>query len=130
MMLLVKGNKIPRIIMKKLCLLALSIGLIACNSDTSQSSSADSLSTNTTWPYEIIGSVDIHDAGFSDSQYADWAIGSIVSGDDDILIMFDNRVLRAAGIGSEFNFSDPTTLLLGAPTDEYGESSYPVEAVQ
>ncbi len=118
--------------MKKTMLVLCLLCLFACGNErgTASSGSESGLASNTAWPYEVVGEVDIVDAGFGDSDYANWAVGSVVVNGEYISIDFETSVLEAAGIDSEFNFSNPATLNLGAPKKEYGELTYPVVEIK
>ena len=93
-------------------------------------SSAGSVASNTSWPYEVTGSVDIVDAGVADSDYASWAVGIVTVGGEELLVEFETSVLEQANIDLDFQFSEPTTLLLGKPNDKHGELSYPVKEIR
>lgn len=118
--------------MKKIVPIILSLFLAACGGDEIKNSPSgeSALAGNTRWPYEVVGEVDIIDAGFGDSDYANWAIGSVTVNGEEISIEFETLVLRSAGIGSEFNFSSPAKLMLGSPKQEYGMLTYPVVEIK
>lgn len=123
--------------MKKLILYVLVLLMLsACGSSEPESTSASGsavlseLSSNTSWPYEVTGTIYIDDAGVGDSDYANWALGSILVGSEHISIDFETPVLMAAGIDIDFHFSDPATLLLGEPKNEHGMLVYPVVEIK
>lgn len=120
--------------MRKNLILALALlSLVGCGdaSDSlSDSSPSSSLESNTIWPYMVSGEVDIVESGFDDSDYASWAIGTVSFDGVDILIEFDKPVLERAGIDSYFNFDNPTTLMIGAPKEQYGDLVYPVVEIK
>lgn len=115
--------------MKYVVVVFLTIALTACveeNSSMGSDSVGTSLANNTVWPYEVVGEIDIVDAGFGDSDVPSWAVGSIIIKDEELLIEFGSNVLRKAQIDADFAFSSPATLMLGKPRSEGGALIYPV----
>ena len=108
------------------------VSLFGCGngSESADSSAkASSLASNTVWPYTVTGTVDIIDSGVGDSDYANWAIGTISVGGEDMSIEFESSVLEQADIDLEFNFSNPATIQLGEPKKQYGELTYLVKKI-
>ncbi|MCY0966285.1 hypothetical protein [Parathalassolituus penaei] len=108
------------------------ISLLGCGESNESDNSSiknSAVSLNTALPRVVTGTVDIIDSGVGDSDYADWAIGTITVGDEDISITFDASVLEQAGIDLDFNFSDPATIELGEPEGQDGDLTYPVKKI-
>lgn len=109
--------------------------LSACGTNTPETATSThegisaKLLSNTSWPYEVSGTISILDAGVGDSDYANWAIGSITVDGEDISIDFETSVLMDAGVDLDFNFKEPTSIMLGEPKEEYGMFTYPVTKI-
>ena len=111
--------------------------LISCggegsgNGDASTSSLEKTLSANTTWPHEIVGVLDIVEAGgYDDSEYPAWAVGSLITADDEygVSISIGESVVSRAGIN--IDSGEEVRVWLEAPKKEFGVETFPVSRIQ
>ena len=89
------------------------------------------LAANKTWPYEMIGVLQIDEAGgYGDSDYPDFAFGSLVTDGDTwgIPISIGDGVVRQAEI--DIDSGKPVRVWLDTPQDEYGIKIYPVTKIR
>ena len=90
------------------------------------------LEANETWPYEVVGVLDIVEAGFDGtSDYADWAVGSIVNDETDefgIPIEIQGPVIKRGRI--DIDSGRPVKAWLEAPRTQYGIETYPVSRLE
>ena len=125
--------------MKKLIAIAAFLLLGACGDGGAPDDYGDvksalesALETNETWPYEAVGILEIVEAGFDDnSEYAAWAVGSLLTDDDDewgIMIEIGEGVAQKARI--DIDSGQKVRVWLGRPENKYGDTSYPVVRMQ
>ena len=90
------------------------------------------LESNTSWPYEAVGVLDIVEAGFDGtSEYAEWGVGSLLTDDDDewgISITLRQGVAEQARI--DIDSGEPVRVWLEAPVEEYGYTTYPISRME
>lgn len=119
--------------MKKIfALLILAILSTSC-SDSSHTPSESSvleqkLNSNSEWPFEVSGVLDIIEAGgYDESEYPAWAIGEFVQEGDDfgVLVHIKDNVAAAAKLNVDP--AKAVTVWLGSPEKEHGILTYPVE---
>ncbi len=123
--------------MKPFTALVLLLCLGACNKDeenlntVNQSNFTLDLNSNTTWPLEVKGNIDIYDVGVGDSEYGEYALAIMqVDGQSDaITLEFSSSILINNNMMLDFQFGDSASILIGAPSTNLGELSYPVIAV-
>ena len=86
------------------------------------------LAENQDWPYEAVGVLDIVEAGgFDESGYVEWAVGTLLTEDDDewgVMIEIKDGIAQRARI--DIDSGENVRVWLGAPSREYGVLSYPV----
>ena len=121
--------------MNRLALVSILTGLVACNGDTSSEFTGGgnleiALAANETWPYETVGILDIVEAGYGDSDAPAWAVGSLITDDDEygVSISIDGAVIARAGVN--IDSGEPVRVWLEAPTNEYGVDTYAVSRIQ
>ena len=121
--------------MNRFALIATLLGLVACSGEMgSETSTRGSLETaleaNSTWPYETVGILDIVEAGYGDSDSPEWAVGSLVTDNDEfgVLIKIEGAVIARAGI--KIDSGEKVRVWLEAPKNEYGETIYAVSKIQ
>ena len=121
--------------MRILVLTVMLFSLISCGggtqSETVRTGSLETvLEANDSWPYEVVGILDIVEAGFDDSDMPSWAVGSVVTDDDEfgVLIKIDGTVIARAGIN--IDSGEKIRVWLEAPKDEYGVTTYPVSKLE
>ena len=89
------------------------------------------LLANTAWPYEVVGVLDIVEAGFEDSEYADWAVGSLVTDETDEFGVQINIGRGVAAHGKiNIDSGERVKVWLEAPIPEYGVQTYPVSRIE
>ncbi len=123
--------------MKQLTALVLLLCLSACNDSNknlnviNNTSQTLDLNSNTAWPLEIKGDIDIYDVGIGDSDYGDYALAIMqVEGQSEpITLEFSSSILINNNMMLDFQFDDRAVVLIGAPSTDLGEISYPVIAV-
>jgi hypothetical protein len=89
------------------------------------------LEANTSWPYEVVGVLDIVEAGgYDDSDYPTWAVGSIVPDGEEwgVSIEIQGNVVSRARIN--IDSGKPVRAWLEAPKREYGIDTYPVSRIE
>ncbi len=99
--------------------------------DASVSSLEETLSANTVWPQEVVGVLDIVEAGgYGDSEYPSWAVGSLLTDDDDegISISIGEGVVSRARI--DIDSGKQVKVWLEAPKSEYGTKTFPISRIQ
>lgn len=125
--------------MKKLSLIVVFLVLVACSGGSGTSGSGSSvggnnleaiLASNNSWPYEVVGVLDIVEAGYGDSNEPEWAVGSIVTADDEwgVSIEIQGTVISRAGIN--IDSGKQVRAWLEAPKDDYGVNTYPVSRLE
>lgn len=120
--------------MTRLVLLLAFLALTACGGGTDSSPAANSLETtlaaNDSWPYEVVGVLDIVEAGYGDSDDPEWAVGSIVTDDDEwgVSIEIQGAVISRAGI--DIDSGKKVRAWLDAPHRNYGVDTYPVSRLE
>ena len=88
------------------------------------------LKANSTWPYAVVGVLDIVDAGFdSETGRVSWAAGAIVTDKDPdgVLIMIEEGAVRD---GIDIDSGKAIRAWLSEPTMEYGYPTYPVSKIE
>lgn len=88
------------------------------------------LKQNTSWPYQVVGVLDIVDAGFDpDTGRVSWAAGAIVTENDPdgVLIMIEEGAVRD---GIDIDSGKKVRAWLGEPNHEYGAPTYTVSRVE
>ena len=117
--------------------LSIIFALMACgDGDPGLDSMTDSsleatLKGNTQWPYELVGTLDIVEAGdYDDSNYPAWAVGSIITDADEwgVLINIGDGVVRKARIN--IDSGEKVRVWLEKPQMEDDELFYPVSKIQ
>ena len=120
--------------MNRFALVSILMGLVACGGDMDSATDAGNLeialAANETWPYETVGVLDIVEAGYGDSDSPEWAVGSLVTHDDEygVMISIEGPVIARAGIN--IDSGEPVRVWLEAPTNEYGVDTYAVSRIQ
>ena len=120
--------------MNRLALTSILLSLVACGGDMDSETGGGNLEialvANETWPYETVGILDIVEAGYGDSDSPEWAVGSLVTHDDEygVLISIEGAVIARAGI--DIDSGEPVRVWLEAPKKEYGVDSYTVSRIQ
>lgn len=125
--------------MNKLFLMLLCFVLVACSGGSGTSGADPSvdhgsleaiLAANDSWPYEIVGVLDIVEAGYGDSDEPEWAVGSIVTEHDvwGVAIEIPGAVISRAGIN--IDSGNAVRAWLDAPKDDYGVTTYPVSRLE
>lgn len=114
--------------------LLISLCVFACSEGgdgpSSQSALEAKLAANTDWPYEVVGTLDIIEAGgYENSEYPSWAVGSIVTAadPDGAMIEIGEGVVARARIN--IDSGNPVRVWLGKPKKEYGMLVYPVKRI-
>ena len=86
------------------------------------------LESNTDWPYETVGVLDIIEAGFDgNSEYAQWGVGSLLTDDDDewgVPITLEEGVAARARV--DIDSGQEVRVWLEPAREEHGFTSYPV----
>lgn len=122
--------------MKKLAVAMVVLALTACGGgdpdDAPEPGSLEAvLQSNSTWPYEATGVLDIVEAGFEDSEYAHWAVGFLLTDPGDefgIMIEITDGVAERAKI--DIDSGKTVRVWLEKPKTEYGELTYPVSRIE
>ena len=125
--------------MKKLVILLVATVLTGCGGgekvgDFGDTKSAleTALENNSSWPYEAVGVLDIVEAGFNDdSEYASWAVGSLLTEDDDewgISITIRDGVAAEARI--DIDSGEAVKVWLEAPVEEFGYLTFPISKIE
>ena len=86
---------------------------------------------NSSWPAERVGVLDIVEAGgYGDSEYPSWAVGMLVTHDDDIgiSIKIGEGVVSKARI--DVDSGNEVRVWLGAPVKEYGVFMFPITRIE
>ena len=113
------------------------IYLVSCGGESpgdlggGNSSLEKALLENTSWPIERVGVLDIVEAGgYGDSDYPSWAVGSLVTHDDDfgIGIKIGEGVISKAKI--DIDSGNEVRVWLNAPAKEYGAYTFPVTRIE
>jgi hypothetical protein len=121
--------------MHRLIFIFLVFGLSACSNDGGDSASTIGagleavLESNESWPYEAVGILDIVEAGYGETDDPEWAVGSLVTKDDEfgVSIEIDGNVISRAQIN--IDSGKPVRVLLEKPKMEYGVKTYPVSRI-
>ena len=120
-----------------LLIVPIAVGLVACGGDDAGSGSSAgnsleaTLAGNTQWPYELVGTLDIVEAGdFDESDYPAWAVGSVVTDTDEwgVLINIGPGVIRKAKVN--IDSGKKVRVWLEKPRKENGDLFYPVSKIQ
>ena len=120
--------------MKKLFLVGAALLLAACSGESGAPGSATNLEAvlqaNDTWPYEMVGVLDIVEAGYGDSDNPEWAVGSIITDDDEwgVQVEIQGNVISRAGIN--IDSGKPVRAWLEAPEEKYGVMTYAVSKLE
>lgn len=89
------------------------------------------LASNTQWPYELVGILDIVEAGdYDGSDYPDWAVGSVITDTDEwgVLINIGAGVVSKAKINIDSR--KKVRVWLEKPREKDGDLFYPVSKIQ
>ena len=111
--------------------MAVSLGACGGNDAGSGNSLEAMLASNTQWPYELVGTLDIVEAGdFDESDYPAWAVGSIVTDSDEwgVLINIGPGVIRKAKVN--IDSGKKVRVWLDKPRRENGDMFYPISKIQ
>lgn len=122
--------------MKSFALVLAMLLLAACGGGESYDAPApDSLEailqSNTAWPYEAVGVLDIVEAGFEESDYAQWAVGFLITDPSDefgIMIEITDGVAERARV--DIDSGERVRVWLEEPKTEYGELTYPITKIE
>ena len=121
--------------MRKLILVALVFGLAACGGATDSEGGGELqalLDANTTWPYEVVGVLEIVEAGgFDQSDYPTWAVGSLINDQTDeygIAIDIEGDVVPRARVN--IDSGRPVRAWLEAPKMQYGVKTYSISKLE
>ena len=114
---------------------AIALLLAACGGggmDSADSSNLEiRLAGNTTWPYELVGVLDIVEAGgYDDAGYPSWAVGNIVTDDDEwgVMIEIGEGVVSRAQIN--IDSGKKVRAWLEKPHKKYDVMTYPVSRIE
>ena len=121
---------------KIFCSLALALLLGACGagegiSDDYGGNLEILLAKNTEWPYEMVGILDIVEAGgYDDSDYPTWAVGNIITDDDEwgVMIEIGDGIVRQAEIN--IDSGEKVRVWLEKPHKKYDVLTYPVSRIE
>ena len=108
--------------------------LVACGESEERSdvSSLERLlETNESWPYEVVGVLDIVEAGgYEESEYPSWAVGMLTTDDtpNGIGIEIGDGVVSRARIN--IDSGKKVRVWLEAPHNQYGDTTYPVSKIK
>ena len=97
----------------------------------SVSSLEETLSANTAWPQEVVGVLDIVESGgYDDSKYPSWAVGSLLTDDDDegLSISIGEGVVSRARI--DIDSGKQVKVWLEAPKSEYGVETFLISRIE
>ena len=89
------------------------------------------LAKNTEWPYEVVGILDIVEAGgFDESDYPNWAVGNIITDDDEwgVMIEIGEGVVSRAKIN--IDSGKKVRAWLEKPHKNYDVLTYPVSRIE
>ena len=89
------------------------------------------LAKNSEWPYEMIGVLDIVEAGgWDDSDFPSWAVGNIITDEDEwgVMIEIGDGVVRKAGIN--IDSGEKVRVWLEKPHKNYDVLTYPVSRIE
>ena len=102
-----------------------------CGSSDPSASKSDSLesilASNSQWPFAVVGILDIVEAGgYGDSEYPEWAVGSLITSDDPegIAIEIGSGVVASSGI--DIDSGKSVRVWLEQPNKQYGILSFPI----
>ena len=111
-----------------LVILILISGCGSCDSSAPVSSSLESiLASNSQWPFEVLGILDIVEAGgYGVFEYPDWAVGSLNTSDDPEGILIDIGSGVVASSSNDIDSGESMRVWLEQPTKQYGMLSYPI----
>ena len=103
----------------------------SCGSGDPSANGSDSLesimASNSQWPFAVVGTLDIVEAGgYGDSEYPEWAVGSLITSDDPegIAIEIGSGVVASSGI--DIDSGKSVRVWLDQPNKQYGILSYPI----
>ena len=89
------------------------------------------LANNTEWPHEVVGVLDIVEAGgFDESDYPNWAVGNIITDDDEwgVMIEIGEGVVSRAKIN--IDSGEKVRAWLEKPHKNYDVLTYPVSRIE
>ena len=89
------------------------------------------LANNTEWPYEMVGVLDIVEAGgYEESDYPTWAVGNVITDDDEwgVMIEIGDGVVSRARIN--IDSGEAVRLWLEKPHKKYDVLTYPVSRIE
>lgn len=118
-----------------LILAALALVLAACGGDGTDTDDGGNLQVllakNSEWPYELVGVLDIVEAGgYDESDYPNWAVGNVITDDDEwgVMIEIGDGVVSRAGIN--IDSGEKVRLWLEKPHKNYDVLTYPVSRIE
>jgi len=107
--------------------------LSACGGESSSEANqslGSTLRANDSWPQEIVGVLDIVEAGYHDSDYPEWALGAITTANDadGLSIEITDGLLGVSGV----NIDDGKTVKVWVdkPHEKYGVYTFPVSKIK
>ena len=89
------------------------------------------LAKNTEWPCEVVGVLDIVEAGgYDESDYPTWAVGNIITDDDEwgVMIEIGDGVVSRAKIN--IDSGEQVRVWLEKPHKKYDVMTYPVSRIE
>jgi len=89
------------------------------------------LLANSTWPHEAIGVLEIVEAGFDDSDYAEWAVGFLITDPDDefgVMIEITDGLAERARI--DIDSGKKVRVWLEEPKKADDVLSYPISKIE
>ena len=120
-----------------LMLAAIALVLVACGGGGESTDSDHGgnlqilLAKNTEWPYEMVGVLDIVEAGgYDESDYPNWAVGNVITDDDEwgVMIEIGDGVVSRARIN--IDSGEKVRLWLEKPHKNYDVWTYPVSRIE
>ena len=118
-----------------LILAAVALVLAACGGGSDGTDDGGNLQVllakNTEWPYELIGVLDIVEAGgYDESDYPNWAVGNVITDDDEwgVMIEIGDGVVSRARIN--IDSGEKVRLWLEKPHKNYDVLTYPVSRIE
>ena len=89
------------------------------------------LAKNTEWPYEMVGILDIVEAGgYEESEYPSWAVGNIITEDDEWGVMIEIRDGIVSRAEINIDSGEEVRVWLEKPHKKYDVLTYPVSRIE
>lgn len=118
-------------------IISLALASVACGDNGAESTVSigsnleAKLAGNTQWPYELVGTLDIVEAGdFDNSDYPDWAVGSIVTETDEWGVLIEIRAGVVSKARINIDSGDKVRAWLDKPRIENGDLFYPIVKIE